>query len=99
MVMFRVTKKPGTPNIVWDASKGRRLCRFVHGVFETGDETVANRLKNMGHTVEKITEENSLDEMKADGLRAYAAEHNIDLGDAKSKADILKIIQEAGTRE
>ncbi len=98
MVMFRVTKKPGTPNIVWDASKSRRLCRFVHGVFETGDETVASRLKSLGHTVEK-TEEDPLDEMKADELKAYAAKHNIDLGDAKSKADILKAIRGAESKQ
>ena len=37
--------------------------------------------------------------MKVDDLRAYAAEHNIDLGEAKSKADLLKTIQEAEAKE
>ena len=37
--------------------------------------------------------------MKVDELKAYAAEHNIDLGDAANKADILKTIQEAEAKE
>ncbi len=40
-----------------------------------------------------------VDKMKVDELKAYAAEHNIDLGDAASKADILKTIQEAEAKE
>ena len=40
-----------------------------------------------------------LDEMKVEELKVYAAEHNIDLGDAAKKADILKAIQEAEAKE
>ena len=40
-----------------------------------------------------------LDEMKVEELKAYAAEHNIELGEAAKKADILKIIQEAENKE
>ena len=49
--MFRVTKKPRTPNIVWDAAAKAPLCKFVKGVFETNDKKVADKLKAMGHTV------------------------------------------------
>lgn len=93
--MFIVTKKPKTPNIVWDASAGRPLCRFVNGVFETNDEAVASKLKAMGHIVEGEADAKPLDKMKVEELQAYAAEHGIDLGEAAKKADILEIIQKA----
>lgn len=97
--MFKVTKKPKTPNILWDASSNRPLCRFVKGVFETNDEALASKLKDLGHTVEGEADAKSLDKMKVDELKAYAAEHNIDLGDAANKGDILKTIQEAEAKE
>lgn len=97
--MFKVTKKPKTPNILWEASNNRPLCRFVKGVFETNDEALASKLKDLGHTVEGEADANPIDEMKVDELKAYAAEHNIDLGEAKNKADILKTIQEAEAKE
>lgn len=97
--MFKVTKKPKTPNILWDASNNRPLCRFVKGVFETNDEALASKLKDLGHTVEGEADAKPIDEMKVDELKAYAAEHNIDLGETKNKADILKTIQEAETKE
>ena len=97
--MFKVTKKPKTPNIIWDASSNRHLCRFVKGVFETNDEALASKLKDLGHTVEGEADAKPIDEMKVDELKAYAAEHNIDLGEAKNKADILKTIQEAEAKE
>ena len=93
--MFKVTKKPKTPNILWDASNNRPLCRFVKGVFETNDEALASKLKDLGHTVEGEAGAKPLDEMNVGELKAYAAERNIDFGGAKSKADILKAIQEA----
>lgn len=49
--MFKVTKKPNTPNMVWDAFAGKPLCKFVKGVFETNDEALAEKLKAIGHTV------------------------------------------------
>ncbi len=97
--MFKVTKKPKTPNILWDASNNRPLCRFVKGVFETNDEALASKLKDLGHTVEGEADAKPIDEMKVDELKAYAAEHNIDLGEVKNKADILKTIQEAEAKE
>ena len=97
--MFKVTKKPKTPNIVWDYSGNRPLCKFVKGVFETNDEQIAFKLKSMGHTVTGEADAKPLDEMKVEELKAYAAEHNIELGDAAKKADILKIIQEVENKE
>lgn len=97
--MFKVTKKPKTPNIVWDSSGNRPLCKFVKGVFETNDEQIAFKLKSMGHTVTGEVDAKPLDEMKVEELKAYAAEHNIELGDAAKKADILKIIQEVENKE
>ena len=97
--MFKVTKKSKTPNILWDASNNRPLCRFVKGVFETNDEALASKLKDLGHTVEGEADAKPIDEMKVDELKAYAAEHNIDLGEVKNKADILKTIQEAEAKE
>lgn len=97
--MFKVTKKPKTPNIVWDSSGNHPLCKFVKGVFETNDEQIAFKLKSMGHTVTGEADAKPLDEMKVEELKAYAAEHNIELGDAAKKADILKIIQEVENKE
>lgn len=93
--MFKVTKKAKTPNMVWDAASNRPLCKFVKGVFETNDKEIADRLAALGHTLTGEADAKPLDEMKVDELKAYAAEHNIDLGDATKKADILKIVQEA----
>lgn len=97
--MFKVTKKPKTPNILWDASSNHPLCKFVKGVFETNDEALASKLKDLGHTVEGEADAKPLDKMKVDELKAYAAEHNINLGDVTNKADILKAIQEAEAKE
>ena len=55
--MFKVTKKANSPNIVWDAAKGKPLCRFTGGVFETDCKTVADRLKALGHAVTGEAEE------------------------------------------
>lgn len=95
--MFTVKKKAKTPNMVWDGANNRPLCKFVKGVFETNDEAVAEKLKGMGYEVtgEADAVEKPVSKMNLDELKAYAAEHNIDLGDAEKKADILKVIQEA----
>ena len=97
--MFSVTKTPKTPNILCDASNNRPLRKFVKGVFETNDEALAFSLKGKGYKVEGEADAKPLDKMKVDELKAYAAEHNIDLGDATNKADILKTIQEAEAKE
>lgn len=97
--MFKVTKKPKTPNILWDASNNRPLCKFVNGVLETNDKDLADKLKGLGNSVEGEADAKPLDKMKVDELKAYAAEHNIDLGDVTQKADILKAIQEAENKQ
>lgn len=93
--MFTVKKKAKTPNMVWDAANNRPLCKFVKGVFETNDEAVAEKLKGMGYEVTGEADAKPIEDMKVNELKAYAAENNIDLGEATKKADILKIIQEA----
>jgi len=97
--MFKVTKTPKTPNIIWDGANNRPLCKFVNGVIETNDEALVSKLEALGYTVEGEADAKPLDKMKVDELKAYAAEHNIDLGEAKNKADILKTIQEAEAKE
>lgn len=97
--MFRVEKKPKTPNMIWDAANNRPLCKFVKGVFETNDEALAFSLKGMGYKVEGEADVKPIDKMNVDELKAYAAEHKIDLGEATKKADILKIIQEAENQQ
>ena len=50
--MLKVTKKPKTPNMIWDAENNGPLCKFDRkGVLETNDETLAEKLKALGHTV------------------------------------------------
>lgn len=93
--MFKVIKKPKTPNIIWDSSNNRPLCRFVNGVIKTNDKTLVSKLKNLGYAVEGETNSKALNEMKVDELKVYATEHNIDLGNVKNKADILKTIHNA----
>lgn len=55
--MFRVTKKPKTPNMVWDSEKNCLLCKFENGAFETDNANIAEKLENMGHTVTEIPDE------------------------------------------
>lgn len=97
--MFRVEKKPKTPNMIWDAANNRPLCKFVKGVFETNNEALAFSLKGMGYKVEGEADAKPIDKMNVDELKDYAAEHKIDLGEATKKADILKIIQEAENQQ
>lgn len=96
--MFKITKKQKTPNIIWDTSNNRPLCKFVNGIVETSEESLAVKLQELGHTVEGGADTKSLDKMKVDELKAYATEHKIDLGDVTNKADILKIIQETESK-
>lgn len=93
--MFKVTKTPKTPNIIWDGANNRPLCKFVNGVIETNDEALVSKLEALGHTVEGKADAKPLDKMKVDELKAYAEEHNISLPDGAKKDEILKAIQEA----
>ena len=49
--MFTITKKANTPNIIWDPTANRPLCRFTNGKLETNDEALVEKLKSMGHEV------------------------------------------------
>ena len=53
-MMFRIIKKPGTPNTIWDAERYCALCTFKNGVLETNNERVVEKLKEMGYEVTKI---------------------------------------------
>jgi hypothetical protein len=93
--MFKVTKTPKTPNIIWDGANNRPLCKFVNGVIETNDEALVSKLEALGYTVEGEADAKPLDKMKVDELKAYAAERNIELPEGAKKDEILKAIQEA----
>lgn len=97
--MFKITKTPKTPNIIWDNVNNCPLCRFVNGAFETNDKVIASKLAALGHVVEGEADEKPLDKMRADELKAYAAEHNIELPEGAQKNEILKTIQEAEAKD
>lgn len=49
--MFKIIKKEKTSNIIWDSNKNRPLCKFVNGVCETKDKSIAEKMKKMGYKV------------------------------------------------
>lgn len=49
--MFKITKKEKTSNIIWNSDKNCPLCKFINGVYETKDKSIAEKLKKMGYTV------------------------------------------------
>lgn len=59
-VMFTITKKPKTPNMVWDAENGKPLCKFVKGVIETNDADLAGKLKVLGYTVSEVADKEEI---------------------------------------
>ena len=95
---YTITKKPKTPNMLWDGKTKKIIAKFNEkGVFETDNKEVAEKLKALGHTVVEAEDKKktNVDEMTVDELKAYAAENNIDLGEATKKADILAAIKNA----
>lgn len=50
--MWKITKKPGTANSIWDAENSRVLCDFANGELETDDVELARALAALGHTVD-----------------------------------------------
>lgn len=78
--------------------KGERFP--AHTPFEVEDKDVESLVKD-GAIVTvppKATNDNSdkpLDQMKVDELKAYAAEHDIDISGVEKKADILAVIKTA----
>lgn len=69
------------------------------GVLELSEDTAIHvgALVDAGH-VQQIAEDNGelkpLDELTVPDLRSYADQHDIDLGEARLKADILAAIRE-----
>ena len=90
-------KVQGNPDF---CGKGAGGVQFANGTAVNVSERMANWFKeHKGYDVEEEAEaagEKSLDRMKKDELKAYAAEHNIDLTDVEDKvADILAAIKAA----
>ena len=54
--MFIVTKKPLTPNILWDEKSGSVLCKFINGKLETDDKKLASKLEKLGYQIEEVKE-------------------------------------------
>ncbi|MEW2631791.1 hypothetical protein AB0903_09060 [Streptomyces sp. NPDC048389] len=71
-----------------DAPKASRLLSKLGARRKKGDPPAAP--KNPQDVGEK-----PLEQMKLDELTAYAAEHDIDLGDAMLKADVLRVVAAA----
>lgn len=74
---------------------------FADGVGETDDPAVLAYFRRHGYTVEETEKAVTVPEGKpstdwtADQLKAYAAEHGIDLGAAKKKAEIAAALEAA----
>ncbi|GIN37801.1 hypothetical protein [Heyndrickxia oleronia] len=60
--------------------------------FEMQDEHVIETLVEVTGEVEKVPK--ALEEMTIPELKDYAAEHGIDLGEAKKKEEILTVLYE-----
>lgn len=69
---------------------------FANGSATVEDARMASWFREHdGYDVEKVEEENPLERMKVDELKAYAAEKNIDLEDAAKKDEIIEKIKAA----
>ena len=83
--------------IIWDNKENKLLAKFSRGVFETEDESIANRLRELGYTIEHIevdgNNENPLENMGLEELKEYALKNNIDIGNSTSLEGILKKIK------
>ncbi|MCM1545138.1 MAG: hypothetical protein NC110_07565 [Ruminococcus sp.] len=97
--MFKVTKKPKTPNMLWDKADNVPLCKFVNGIFETNDTVLADKLKAVDYKVDGEADAKPIDKMTVNELKAYAEQNGIDLGEAKQKAEILNVIKEAEAKQ
>ncbi|HEY9409332.1 MAG TPA: hypothetical protein VIQ30_22635 [Pseudonocardia sp.] len=72
---------------------------FVDGVGETDDQSRLSYFARHGYTIEGAAEEPAgevpLEKRKVDELRAYAEQNGIDLGEAKTKPEILAALAAA----
>lgn len=83
-----------TPNSEFTGT--RAGVKFVNGVGETDDEAALVSFRRHGYTIEDAGEDaNPLADLKLDELKSHAAELGIDLGDAKTKAEIKDVIESA----
>lgn len=83
--------------------------RFINGVGETDDAHLIKWFESKGYKVEGAEEtqkaddppkiENPFDGKTLDELKAYAEEHNIDIGKATTEEGIIKKIEEAQKAE
>ena len=92
--MFTITGKQKF-GAVW--ANGKCLVVFNRGVATTDDPAVAEIMKAKGYTVEgEAPVVDPFAKMGKDDLKAYAAEHGVDLTDVPDKkADILAAIKAA----
>lgn len=70
---------------------------FTNGIGETDKPHLIEWFREHGYTVEDEQQggEGGISDMTVKELKAYAAEKNIDLGEAKTKADIVAAIEAA----
>lgn len=69
MAKYTITKRPLTPNSLWDDEKGGIFCSFSNGKIETDDDGLAEKLEALGHTVTRNADadEKSNAESSAEG--------------------------------
>jgi hypothetical protein len=91
---YSISKKPLTPNSVWDAKSGMVVCHFVNGKFETDDADLAKKLEAMGHTVTKgadaeadAPKDDNGDPADGDGADSEDGIDGADGNDADAEAD------------
>ncbi len=85
--MYRVTHKSAN-GAFWDGEKAVREITVK-------DPDRARKLEQEGHTVEEISPRVDFSTMKVEELRQYAADRKIDLAGAKTKAQIIDILNKA----
>lgn len=50
---MKIIKKPLSPNMIWDPEKNKITCEFdSNGELETDDKKLAEKMADLGHTVE-----------------------------------------------
>ena len=98
--MFSVNSSKNKNGIVWDAEANRPLAKFNKGQFETEDEAVATKLKELGYEVEgefsKKDDSPLLSvKMTVDQIKAYALAKDIELKPESTKAEMVALIEAA----
>ena len=96
-MMFIIHSEKTKNGIVWNPETLTPLAKFVGGVFETEDETVAFKLQELGYEVEGefTPPKPELADLTIPQLKEFAAANALDIGKAEKKADILEAIAKA----